>query len=128
MKSYLILQNTRSTAYTISELLKENQQETKNTPLTQIRVKNYWIFIKQFLTNKVFVRYKSKTLVHKNKIIAFGKLLAILLKDHYINISERSNSIEPKNLGVNFMFLTVVLCFLQTVNEIEIKSILKSLA
>ena len=127
MKSYLLLQNTRSTAYTISELLKENQQETKNIPLTQIRVKNYWIFIKPFLTNKVFMRYKSKTLVHKNKIIAYGKLLAILLKDHYINISEKSNSIEPKSLGLNFMFLTVVLCFLETVNETEIKTILKNL-
>ena len=41
MKFYWKLQNTRVTAFTISELLRENQQEGKITPplSTQIRVK-----------------------------------------------------------------------------------------
>ena len=39
MKLYRMLQNARVTAFTVSELLMENQQRGKIIPTTQIKVK-----------------------------------------------------------------------------------------
>ena len=39
MKLYRMLQNARVTAFTVSELLRENQQRGKIIPTTQIKVK-----------------------------------------------------------------------------------------
>ena len=38
-KNYLMLQNVRFTAFTISEFLRENQQDRGISPTTNIRVK-----------------------------------------------------------------------------------------
>ena len=43
MNSYLILQNTRFIAFTVSEILRENQEDRKNYPtLTQNRVNDIY--------------------------------------------------------------------------------------
>ena len=52
-----MLQNARVTAFNVSELLRENQQEEGNPTPTQIRVKGIFIHLKLFLS---FLSYKSQ--------------------------------------------------------------------
>ena len=46
IKCYWMLQNARITAFTVSELLGENQQET---PLTQIKFQDTYVFLEYIL-------------------------------------------------------------------------------
>ena len=46
MKSYWMLQNARATVFTVSEILRKNQQDGKTTTPTQFRVKVILILVK----------------------------------------------------------------------------------
>ena len=72
IKSYLILQNAKVTAFTISELLSENQQGVKLPP-TQIRVKKleYRVLVESTKIENATFPYKnvlSKISVQTNRM------------------------------------------------------------
>ena len=48
--------------------------------------KEFWNFIKPFLTNKVFSKNNDITLKNKKEIIIDEKKLADLFNSHYMNI------------------------------------------
>ena len=61
--------------------------------------KNFWTFIKPFLTNKGFLENKDITLIEGNKIITSERELAKTFNEHYINIVEKSSGIKPKDIS-----------------------------
>ena len=62
--------------------------------------KNFWKFMKPFLTNEGFIGNNDITLIHKNKIITDEKQLTKLFNSYYINIVEKSSG--TKTFGINF--------------------------
>ena len=61
--------------------------------------KNFWTFIKPFLTNKGFLENKDITLIEGNKIITSERKLAKSFNEHYINIVEKSSGIKPRDIS-----------------------------
>ena len=61
--------------------------------------KNFWTFIKPFLTNKGFLENKDITLIEGNKIITSERELAKSFNEHYINIVEKSSGIKPRDIS-----------------------------
>ena len=61
--------------------------------------KNFWTFVKPFLTNKGFLVNKDITLIKGNKIITSERELANTFNEHYINIVEKSSGIKPKDIS-----------------------------
>ena len=61
--------------------------------------KEFWNFIKPFLTNKGFSKNNDITLKNKKEIIADEKKLANLFNNHYINIVEISSGIKPETIS-----------------------------
>ena len=61
-----------------------------------IKNKNFWTFIKPFLTNKGFLENKAITLIEGNKIITSEIELAEAFNEHYVNIVLKSSGIKPK--------------------------------
>ena len=61
--------------------------------------KNFWTFIKPFLTNKGFLENKDITLIEGNKVITSERELAKTFNEHYINIVEKSSGIKPKDIS-----------------------------
>ena len=53
--------------------------------------KSFWKFMKPFLTNKGFTGNNDITLIHQNKIISDEKQLTKLFNSYYINIVEKSS-------------------------------------
>ena len=58
--------------------------------------KEFWNFIKPFLTNKWFSKYNDITFKNKKEIITDQEKLADLFSSHYINIVKISSSIKPE--------------------------------
>ena len=77
-KSYWMLKNTRVTAFTVSEILRENQQEGKITPLpTQIRV-NISMFSHIFHTfSKNWIVYQLEKVFLKISFCIFLSIVFI---------------------------------------------------
>ena len=61
--------------------------------------KEFWNFIKPFLTNKGFSKNNDITLKNKKEIITDEKKLANLFNSHYINIVEISSGIKPETIS-----------------------------
>ena len=61
--------------------------------------KNFWTFIKPFLTNKGFLENKDITLIEGNKVITSERELAKTVNEHYINIVEKSSGIKQKDIS-----------------------------
>ena len=61
--------------------------------------KEFWNFIKPFLTNKGFSKNNDITLKIKKEIITDEKNLADLFDSHYINIVEINSGIRPETLS-----------------------------
>ena len=61
--------------------------------------KNFWTFIKPFLTNKGFFENKNITLIEGNKIKTNERELAKTFNEHYINIVEKNSGIKPKDIS-----------------------------
>ena len=61
--------------------------------------KEFWNFIKPFLTNKGFSKNNDITLKNKKEIITDVKKLADLFTSHYINIVEISSGIKPETIS-----------------------------
>ena len=71
-----MLQNAKVLAFTVSELLRENQQGERkiNSPLTVIRVKichKYWKNGNTHLTDEAFLNLKLRIIRKKRKILNF---------------------------------------------------------
>ena len=60
--------------------------------------KEFWYFIKPFLTNKGFSKNNDITLKNKKEIITDEKKLADLFNSHCINIVEISSGIKPETI------------------------------
>ena len=69
------------------------------TKMGIITNKNFWTFIKPFLTNKGFLENKDITLIEGNKIITSERQLAKIFNEHYLNIVEKSSGIKPKDIS-----------------------------
>ena len=69
------------------------------TKMGIITNKNFWTFIKPFLTNKGFLENKDITLIEGNKIITSERELAKSFNEHYINIVEKSSGIKPRDIS-----------------------------
>ena len=118
--------------------------------------KSFWKFMKPFLTNKGFTGNNDITLTHQNKIISDEKQLTKLFNSYYINIVEKSSGTKTfgtnfENTSVqsvrdiansykNHPSITKIKqvvngsdvsdserCSFKTVNESEIKDLLKNL-
>ena len=63
------------------------------------RNKEFWNFIKPFLTNKGFPKNNDITLNNKKEIKTDGKNLADFFNSHYINIVEISSDIKPETIS-----------------------------
>ena len=61
--------------------------------------KNFWTFIKLFLTNKGFLGNKDITLIEGNKIITSQRELAKTFNEHYIYIVKKSSGIKSKDIS-----------------------------
>ena len=61
--------------------------------------KNFWSFIKPFLTNKGFLGNNDITLTEGNKIITSERELEKTFNEHYVNIVEKSSGIKPKDIS-----------------------------
>ena len=61
--------------------------------------KNFWTFIKSFITNKGFLENKDITLIEGNKIITSERELAKTFNEHYINFVEKCSGIKPKDIS-----------------------------
>ena len=61
--------------------------------------RNFWKFIKPFLTNKGFIGSNDITLVENNVVTTDEKTLASTFNKHFINIVEISSAKPPKNLS-----------------------------
>ena len=61
--------------------------------------KNFWTFIKPFLTNKGFLENNDITLIEENKVITSEEELAKTFNEHYVNIVEKSSGIKPKDIS-----------------------------
>ena len=48
--------------------------------------KNFWTFIKPFLTNKAFLENNDRTRIKENKVITSERELAKAFNEYYINI------------------------------------------
>ena len=72
------------------------QQQTKKVITTN---KNFWTFIKPFLTNKGFLENNDITLIEENKVITSEEELAKTFNEHYVNIVEKSSGIKPKDIS-----------------------------
>ena len=54
-----------------------------------IKNKNFWTFIKPFLTNKELLENKDITLIERNKIMTSKRELAKIFNEYYIDIVEK---------------------------------------
>ena len=61
--------------------------------------KNFWTFIKPFLTNKGFLENKDIKLIERNKTITIERELSKTFNEHYIKIVEKSSGIKPKYIS-----------------------------
>ena len=61
--------------------------------------KEFWNFIKPFLTNKGISKNNDINLKNKKEIITDEKNLADLFNSHYINIVEISSGIKPETIS-----------------------------
>ena len=61
--------------------------------------KEFWNFIKPFLTNKGFSKNNDITLKNKKEIITDEKKLPDSFNSHYINIVEISSTIKPETIS-----------------------------
>ena len=61
--------------------------------------KNFWTFIKSFITNKGFLENKDITLIEGNKIITSERELAKTFNEHYINFVEKCSGIKSKDIS-----------------------------
>ena len=61
--------------------------------------KEFWNFIKPFLTNKGFSKNDDITLKSKKEIITDEKKLADLFNNHYIHIVEITSGIKPETIS-----------------------------
>ena len=74
------------------------QHLTKITEKGITTNKEFWNFIKLFLTNKGFSK-NDITLKNKKEIITDEKKLAALFNSHYINIVEIISGIKPETIS-----------------------------
>ena len=65
IKCYWMLQNARITAFTVSELLRENQQET---PLTQIKFQDIYFFL-EYISGRLVDKATSSWQVNINRLM-----------------------------------------------------------
>ena len=61
--------------------------------------KNFWTFIKPFLTNKGFLENNDITLIEGNNIITSERELVKTFNEHYIKIDKKSSGIKPKHIS-----------------------------
>ena len=61
--------------------------------------KDFWNFVKPFLTNKSFIDSTDITLKLDNKIITEETKLVKSFNNYYINILEQSSGLKPTALG-----------------------------
>ena len=61
--------------------------------------KDFWSFIKPFITNKRHISNNDNTIIEGNKVISDESELAKKFNEHYINIVEKTSGIKPSNLG-----------------------------
>ena len=61
--------------------------------------KEFWNFIKPFLTNKGFSKNNDITLKNKKEIVTDEKKLADLFNSHYIHIVEITSGIKPETIS-----------------------------
>ena len=61
--------------------------------------KEFWDFIKPFLTNKRFSKNNDITLKNEKETITDEKKLADLFNSHYTNIVEISSGIKPETIS-----------------------------
>ena len=96
MKSYLMLQNARFAAFTVSKLLKENQQgRGKNTP-TQIRVNDH--FSKAFHSHELYGFFSDSYCIKIKTYLSISKTkIYTNFKNKFLLSSKKMNDIEDKN-------------------------------
>ena len=78
---------------------RKNIKSFLNNIMGIIANKNFWTFIKPFLTNKGLLGNKDITLIEGNNIVTSERELAKTFNEHYNNIVEKGSGIKPKDIS-----------------------------